>query len=88
MGQSGLSDKINQSADGRFTRKTYARKANPLANGPNSSPSADGSSNRNIFALLASLTVGSHLFFGSLDKVGRSRDLQNLSGRFADNYFL
>jgi hypothetical protein len=37
-----------------------------------------------IFALLASLTVGSHLFFGSPDKVGRPRDSHNLTIRFAD----
>jgi hypothetical protein len=30
-----------------------------------------------IFALLASLTVGSHLFFGSPDKVGRLREFTN-----------
>ena len=28
----------------------------------------------------------SHLFFGSPDKVGRPRDLQNLTARFADNH--
>jgi len=28
----------------------------------------------------------SHLFFGSPDKVGRLRDLQNLTVRFADNH--
>jgi len=28
----------------------------------------------------------SHLFFGSPSKVGRPRDLENLTGRFADNH--
>jgi hypothetical protein len=78
MEQSGLSCKIKTVA--RFTRKTGARKAKLLQTPP------FGRQTGSIFTLLATLTVGSHLFFGSPDKVGRPRGLQNLKGRFADNH--
>jgi hypothetical protein len=70
-----LDEKSNKKikTDACFTRKTGARKAE-------------------IPKLLPSVVKQwvflrfSHLFFGSLSKVGRLRDLENLTGRFADNH--
>ena len=52
----------------RFTRKTYARKAKILQTPLRQMADRQTGS---IFTLLASLTVGSHLFFGSPDEVKR-----------------
>ena len=57
-----------------FAQKTCARKANPSADGPNSTLRP---SNRSIFAPLAYADRWFSLVFGSLDEVGRLRDFED-----------
>jgi hypothetical protein len=72
-----LDEKSNKKikTDARFTRKTYARKAKILQTPPFGRQTG-------VFLRF------SHLFFGSTDKVGRSSDLQNFTGCFANNHIL